>query len=58
MDNLGAMGPPMVHVGVLSVQPGADISLEEIRRSLMEKGVRSSQPGTWTAPRSTTSCPV
>ncbi|KAM4528382.1 methionine adenosyltransferase II, alpha-like isoform 2-T2 [Odontesthes bonariensis] len=39
-DNMGAMEPLRVHTVVISVQHSPDISLEEIRRNLMEKVVR------------------
>ncbi|CAL8318281.1 unnamed protein product [Lota lota] len=44
IGNMGAMGPLKVHAVVISLQHGADISLEEIRRSLMEKVVREVVP--------------
>lgn len=39
-DNHGAMEPLRVHTVVLSVQHLPDITLEEIRRHLMEKVVK------------------
>lgn len=39
-DNSGAMEPLRVHTVVISVQHIPDITLEEIRRSLMEKVVK------------------
>ncbi|XP_044030669.1 methionine adenosyltransferase II, alpha-like isoform X3 [Siniperca chuatsi] len=39
-DNMGAMEPLRVHTVVISVQHSPDITLEEIRRNLMEKVVK------------------
>lgn len=39
-DNMGAMEPLRVHTVVLSVQHIPEISLEDIRRDLMEKVVK------------------
>lgn len=39
-DNMGAMEPQRVHTVVISVQHSPDITLDEIRRSLMEKVVK------------------
>lgn len=39
-DNMGAMEPQRVHTVVISVQHRPDITLEEIRRNLMEKVVK------------------
>lgn len=39
-DNMGAMEPIRVHTVVISVQHKPDITLSEIRQSLMEKVVK------------------
>ncbi len=39
-DNKGAMEPQRVHTVVISVQHSPDITLEDIRRNLMEKVVK------------------
>lgn len=39
-DNNGAMEPLRVHTVVISVQHSPDITLEDIRRNLMEKVVK------------------
>lgn len=39
-DDMGAMEPVRVHTVVISVQHSPDITLEEIRRNLMEKVVK------------------
>lgn len=43
-DNSGAMEPVRVHTVVISVQHSPDVSLEEIRRSLMDSVVRKVIP--------------
>ncbi|CAG5867720.1 unnamed protein product [Menidia menidia] len=43
-DSFGAMRPLRVHTVVISVQHSPDVSLDEIRRSLMEKVVRAVVP--------------
>lgn len=43
-DNMGAMEPLRVHTVVISVQHSPDISLEDIRSSLMQKVVRAVVP--------------
>uniref|UniRef100_A0A4W5K9I2 S-adenosylmethionine synthase n=1 Tax=Hucho hucho TaxID=62062 RepID=A0A4W5K9I2_9TELE len=43
-DNSGAMEPVRVHTVVISVQHSPDVSLEEIRRSLMDNVVRKVIP--------------
>lgn len=39
-DNMGAMEPLRVHTVVISVQHSPNITLEEIRRQLMQKVVK------------------
>lgn len=43
-DNMGAMEPLRVHTVVISVQHSPDISLQEIRRDLMDKVIRAVIP--------------
>lgn len=43
-DNMGAMEPLRIHTVVISVQHSPDITLEEIRRNLMEKVVKAVVP--------------
>lgn len=43
-DHMGAMEPQRVHTVVISVQHTPEITVEEIRRNLMEKVVKAVIP--------------